>query len=674
MTSSFDDQASFAIDQALFGYDDGHRLLSGSFPLPSRTLSLLLPLSDLASGVDLKRHQWYWTGLPIHDAKMYVLLKTWPAPEMPRPGCVWTHALFVKFEDLARIRDLRSVARLARRPSKGSAAASYSSRLTVTLNSDAKADASAADSIILLTLLRAVYSGKSPAKVAAETGQVEDAVFAIWSQQWPRLRRVFAFRTSASTIDPRTRQIGFWLLTEPLSDPEARPQLDPPVMRPWERVAVQDIQNPVTSDFRRFIWKFGADMQQGRLHFRNLAQWYLKTRTERLSGQTLRTILDELSTLLPALEDGLTFKTHMVCTELDVFPLLPPRDPVSVLKYFADEASLQSMPLPSDQTFEDMWRLWPSHSSDIFALAERAHYHPSGFGRRLIDRLLLTVNRASVLFDTRKFPRLRQELVRADPTLFDTDSLIRLPVTDLLDLLGLLPTNPPLFGRVVTRLHAINNSDLAEAVFHRDPNQTLSTIVDAIEREGTQLGSGPAEAWQSLIAMDPHRFLQNGLVEGTQSTRALLRYASLLAFESDAVVKFGARPWARALRVASDNVTGTDRQLLLGFLMGMALRDPKKGHEPLFETSFDSLHEDIRATRLPLLAYERFASLLPGVKWWQEWDICLRLRLAVVNAYVDHDLDPASFGRLSKRPWVQEELCKVASESKRGRKFLENVK
>src|SRR5476649_1952553 len=103
------------IDQCLFGYDDGNRLLASSFPLGAET-SLLTELSDLAPGTVFGRSEGYWTGLPAPSIGRYVLMRTWPAPEMPRPGCVWTHALLIKPNYLESIADLSRLQTLVIQP------------------------------------------------------------------------------------------------------------------------------------------------------------------------------------------------------------------------------------------------------------------------------------------------------------------------------------------------------------------------------------------------------------------------------------------------------------------------------------------------------------------------------------------------------------------------------
>src|ERR1700688_4673813 len=100
------------IEHCLFGYEDGHRLLASSMLLGSEVTSELTLLSDLAPGAHFGSSDGYWTGIPLPQLQRYALMRTWPAPEMPRPGCVWTHVLLVEtslFEDVSSLSRLREL-------------------------------------------------------------------------------------------------------------------------------------------------------------------------------------------------------------------------------------------------------------------------------------------------------------------------------------------------------------------------------------------------------------------------------------------------------------------------------------------------------------------------------------------------------------------------------------
>lgn len=86
------------IEQALFGYSNGHRLLGSSIKLSTSSLRLMEILSDLSGNDTSENFDGYYTGCWLPDDNCYSLSKTWYATEMPRPGCAWTHTLFFDSE------------------------------------------------------------------------------------------------------------------------------------------------------------------------------------------------------------------------------------------------------------------------------------------------------------------------------------------------------------------------------------------------------------------------------------------------------------------------------------------------------------------------------------------------------------------------------------------------
>lgn len=77
------------VEQFLFGYDNGHKVLSTSVQNRLMQQKDMEILSD-ASGNG--RFDNYITCFPLVKDGYYVFSKTWYADEMTRPGCVWTHA------------------------------------------------------------------------------------------------------------------------------------------------------------------------------------------------------------------------------------------------------------------------------------------------------------------------------------------------------------------------------------------------------------------------------------------------------------------------------------------------------------------------------------------------------------------------------------------------------
>lgn len=101
------------VEQFLFGYDNGHKVLNASIQdrlIQQKDMEIL---SD-ASGNG--RFDNYITCFPLVKDGYYVFSKTWYANEMARPGCVWTHALLISFDDLKKNAGCINLQSLFRRP------------------------------------------------------------------------------------------------------------------------------------------------------------------------------------------------------------------------------------------------------------------------------------------------------------------------------------------------------------------------------------------------------------------------------------------------------------------------------------------------------------------------------------------------------------------------------
>lgn len=58
----------------------------------------------------------YITTYRLPQSHYYVIAKSWYAPEMSRPGCVWTHSFIINLEEISRDFDFRALFHFFRRP------------------------------------------------------------------------------------------------------------------------------------------------------------------------------------------------------------------------------------------------------------------------------------------------------------------------------------------------------------------------------------------------------------------------------------------------------------------------------------------------------------------------------------------------------------------------------
>jgi hypothetical protein len=277
------------IDQALHGYADGHQLLATSADLTSEQQSTLLIMSDLSGPAFRSGYESYLTGYPLSGGAVYCLARTWFAPELPRPGCVWTQTFLIKAEDLARIADFDQVSELFQRPTGPSELGGYCRRLVL----DQRTLASSRLPIDGQAILRALYDGGKQVVISSESSlNYEPLLLAIFEQQWPKLRRSFRFCSGALSL----RDTDFELSVSP---PEATHSLSEEGIlisnkyvgrhsEDWLRVANSDlIQREQKTEYRNFLWHFGPDLTEGRAAFRPLTEIYCLLSAEEVSAEKL---------------------------------------------------------------------------------------------------------------------------------------------------------------------------------------------------------------------------------------------------------------------------------------------------------------------------------------------------------------------------------------------------
>ncbi len=661
------------LNQCLFGYDDGHRLLAASLKLPEEAASLLLLYSDLVPGLNTSRTDGYWTGMPVPPAKAYALMRTWPAPEMPRPGCVWTHVVLIALADMARFPDLAILESYFVRPSPLAGYTAYTSPLTVDPLAATAPARTSASRPSALRVLRALYAPQSHGTLLDNGEPVDAAIFAAWSQQWPRLRRAFSFRTAGLAADPSAKsRFDLRVVREALSPLSSGHVDDSSQPADWEQEAVDDQLASTPSHFRRFLWRYGSDIRRGRERYRFLAQLFLATRLPTLEDAILTETLDTVVDALPDADDGKLLKEDLLSCGRSTYSLLPATDPIHTLGYFVSHTNLTALPPPPEAAFEAAHDLWPTRAREILTIAEEAANGSSAIVEQLLDRLSAIAEPASFLDQSRGYPIIRKRLVRTNPALLDSPDLATVPEHELRDFLALLPEDRNLATRILDRLLFSDNPDAAAVFVDRFLEVTQDRVFDVLVSESTESGPPVPRVWPDAVRQHSPA-LTSHMLGRAATTTALAALAEWLGLDVPAGLKASPTIWAATLLRVSDDIRGERRQRLLAYLLALALARPDPGCEPLIERAFESVHADILSSRLPGDAFGVLSGFLPDLYWWQQWDTCRRLRLAVVEAYVSAELDPQSFRRLTSETTLFNGLVDLASDTKPGRRFLRRV-
>lgn len=188
------------LDQLVFGYDGGHRLLAGSRALARDSLSRLLSATDADPGGGGIRIA---AGVPLPDDDAYAVAVTWSAPEVPRPGAVWSHALVIAAADLSAVSDPFAIADLTQRPT-ADAISTYGKAINATLPANSSRPTGASVDLLSRVLAAAYLPDAARRVEVGDPHLAERAISAVWQSQWPQLRGHFWFytRDTAGSAEP----------------------------------------------------------------------------------------------------------------------------------------------------------------------------------------------------------------------------------------------------------------------------------------------------------------------------------------------------------------------------------------------------------------------------------------------------------------------------------------
>ena len=316
------------IQQTLHGYLDGHRLLATSTALPTRSEQAMVVLSDLSGHGVVRHFDEYVTGYPLPEIGAYALAKTWYAPEMPRPGCVWTHTLLIPFAALASVQSLYCFVRLFVRPHAGDFNL-YNHALHVGTIKDPFERAKSPHAItghVGNVLCKLYESPNQPVLVPIGSPTIaERPFFDIWSQQWPRLRRAFTFCTGAISgrrLDgrwfdlqgvPRKRIDDILRTSDNAIVANLETSLSDQQIERWCQVAIDELTNS-TNELRNFLFEFGAEAEGDRRDFVPMTKLFLAIREE--SGNPVKSLIDPLETVFPDSTKGVKFKTKLLAGQV----------------------------------------------------------------------------------------------------------------------------------------------------------------------------------------------------------------------------------------------------------------------------------------------------------------------------------------------------------------------
>lgn len=670
------------INHTYHGYSDGHKLLETTLNLSKESEKIMLIMSDMSGPSMVQGFESYITGYPLQNEELYAIARTWYAPEMKRPGCVWTHTLLINFKDLGEIDN--NVLSLFVRPSYDVGNKPELETSLVDMFSDNL------DNMVPLVfaapLIEALYSSvEKPVIIPAlESRQYEALIMAIWNQQWSSLKKSFYFCTGAIA----NRKIGsrifdlqvvpFMRLNDLRRELPTAAIIDMNFIQrdipEWVRQAVNDLGKDSNNSFSDFLDEFADDVRGGRSAFALLARMFLDIGKVRSHELYLNDLTYIFSKNFPTAQDARKLKSAIYGSEGEDKPsFLPYLHESELLQELATTTHYQifdSKVLNIHRRAKKLWKNDRTTAKKLLFSLMRGNLNALG------EEFLKGLSEGFEPFEISEFAENKNTLVyvfaRLNPNLATSSQFWGLIKGKEHDVLDVIDNNTLTQGSKMGITKAILNAGvkgLATKVELCFKKEAVEALLDWIN-ETPDRAYGLSPEWKYLIKKHPQITL--AWLTNTIDPREYVIYLiiTLLNPNSTDVIKEGASIWLNLAQKMGGELSEEARIKTMAFLLALSFNNPKDGSDELVALSFEIVHDATANNKLGYHFWQYLETHLPSLGWWRNWDKCERLRQGLVESYINYDWPISRLSKTIQQQETFQRIVETCNTTNKGRKFL----
>jgi hypothetical protein len=596
------------IDQALFGYADGHRQIASSIRLPSKDLYLLSSASDLASGARLGEKESYLTGLQLPESRRYAFFRTWAAPEMPRPGCVWSHSLLLDSRAITSLPNFSELLALFRRP-----IGRDTSQYGESLESMPSSSAEPSSVPLIAGVIESYYAGRQAtiSSVREDPDEIERAILAVWSQQWPRLRAGFSFCTASLDERRRGESKDYDVQVARFGEPHSSD------WQHWVSFAAGDAAKNTVTPLRRFLWRYGRDLASSRRHYRMLVELFeLSMDADEIPPDVASTVFDSL----PEPSDGALLKRDILGIGTSSPRLTAAISAINLLRLLT-LGSLPETPTPS-QVERRLKELSPPQIGKVARYYDQHRDELAPWKDSILRTIVALADKQTVVAPD--FPSsLLSEILLARADLIDAETL-RLLTNEVLDRL-LQDSSSQVAERVIPEMLRRDLGDREDRILDAWPIVTFRCAIEAfsskmldpswlrsIPRHGISILRGP---WLGLL----------NSTGNLAAAFAILRYPRHLMKSSNEL--------SHRIVEMTDDAKEPERTNMQAVLLRAAIDESTAESWHLITKVLPELRAVVLQGELPYDAHNMLTDDLPRFYSAGYWDLNKRILLSLSKLY-----------------------------------------
>jgi hypothetical protein len=527
---------------------------------------------------------------------------------MPRPGCVWSHVILLDPKTSASIPALSEVLPFFRRPLVNETS-SYGDPLEISTLLPVEPAR-----IDLISEIVFDYYSLGRATLSPDSGapdEIEKAVLAVWSQQWPRLRSSFSFCTASLSENRRAEQNDYSVQVAPL---DGAPSIS---REQWVSFAAADAAQNKVTPLRRFLWRYGRDISASRRHYRMIVDLYV--RSEGADAISADAAFDVFRAL-PEPSDGAVLKRDILGIGPGSPRLIAAISAVDLLHLLTSEA------LPETPTAAQVGaRLDELSSREIGTVARYYAANKkalSPWEHQIHEAIVALADKSSI---TTEYPNeMVADVLLAREDLVDADTLALVP-NDVLPRLVKDDPSVSLANIVMNEMLRRDMGDLGGSMIASRPELVFQAAIEAYCEGRIH------QSWLESLVYRAGKILAGNWLLRLKSTKefavalAILRYPRSLARSSAEI--------ARRLSELEDDARGDDRTMLQAVLLRSAIDEASTQSWNLISIVLPELRIIIINAGLPRTAESMLVADLPHFYSAGYWDLNKRILLSLSKLY-----------------------------------------
>lgn len=670
------------IHQALHGYDRGHGLLASSTEIPASIKKSLQILSDL-SGPNVEiGFESYITGYPIIPMNVYAIAKTWYAQEMERPGCVWTHTVFLDFDKIDEIKNIDRLYDIFKRPDGIKDLNFYNKPIQFNNTEYYQNNISVYYDIFeAKNIVYNLYSHPNISIIICtnKSRAYEKLLLEIWFHQWKNLKKNFYFCSGSISsrsfnskifdlqIVPQKNQRKFLDIDQFLILNEVENYSN---QKAWLNEVINSLgfNNKLNSFFGRYC----TDIKPYREKFIPIINIFTELRNE--AKLSLIELINNIGSNFPDPNEGLEIKKLLLNPSSEYGYWIKTEEVLKTLSVTEFEKSF-SNPKLIKEINKIAIELWNSNQLKCEELLnDILNEDINKIGEEIVESLALNIKENDLLKISNV--KLLRIFVDKSPEIATFKDIWQLELKQQFELLDDLFVNldktDKLWHDIITSILVAKSFELIPLIIDKLSSIAVKSVLSWIVNYSFS-GNLDYKIVQSLQSRptDILNWLElNQSLNSSFQVSNILRVLPEILDPNDSIIKeYDYSIWLGLLNNDIDFLN-IDLINFKAFMLAIAFNYDRYESIDIMKYSFEDVYRVLLIDNLNYNSWKRLDIYTSPLKWYNKWDKCKKLRRALFDKFIQKNWLFSELRTMFKNQQIYDDIIEDFKTSKKYKKYI----